>query len=117
MKTKSEKNRKKNRNKRKSSQQNGPKYWLTITAMGTLVAYSAFGSKTIGYAYPQWPQSASTAIHLQNQSKTPTHRFDIPPGSLDTVLNAFQNVTGWRVILMKDEIASISSPGVSGIYT
>jgi catecholate siderophore receptor len=117
MRTKSEKNRKKSRNKKKSSRQHEPKYWLTITAMGTLVAYGAFGSKTIGSVYAQSPKSTSTAIHLQNRSKIHTHRFDIPPGPLDTVLNAFQNVTGWRVVLMKDEIGAISSPGVSGIYT
>ena len=33
------------------------------------------------------------------------------------MLNAFQQVTGWKVMLGKDEIGSIPSPGVSGVYT
>jgi catecholate siderophore receptor len=116
MRTKSGKSRKKNKDKKKSLRQHGPKCWLTITAMGTLVAYGAFGSQTVGYAHARSPRSALTSIGSQNTSKTPTHRFDIPPGPLDAVLSAFQSVTGWRVILMKDEIGSISSPGVSGVY-
>jgi catecholate siderophore receptor len=86
-------------------------------AMGALTACGAFNSNTAGTAYAQSPRASFPAIYFRSQAQAATYRFDIPPGPLDTVLSAFQQVTGWRVMLGKDEIGSISSPGVSGVYT
>ncbi|HEX5732408.1 MAG TPA: TonB-dependent siderophore receptor [Blastocatellia bacterium] len=109
------KKRKKNRDKKNVSRRSGPKFWMTMSAMGALTACGAFNSNPSAYA--QSPRSSFPAIYFRSQAQAATYRFDIPPGTLDTVLNAFQQVTGWKVMLGKDEIGSISSPGVSGVYT
>ena len=49
----------------------------------------------------------------QSQSRT----FDIPPGSLDAVLKAFETVTGVAVTLAEDGIRTLPSPGVTGSLT
>jgi catecholate siderophore receptor len=42
-------------------------------------------------------------------------RFDIPPGTLATVIPVFENLTGLHVTLSEDGIRMIASPGVSGV--
>ena len=116
MKLRSKKGRKK-RNKKNESRRSGPKFWMTMSAMGALTACGTFNSNPVGFAYAQSPRISFPAIYFRSQAQAATYRFDIPPGTLDTVLSAFQRVTGWRVMLGKDEIGSISSPGVSGDYT
>ncbi len=112
MKAKQKKNGKKN--KKSSFKQRGPMYWVAMSAMGTLVAYSAFGSKTVSFAHTHENRGAITI----NQSQSPAaRRFDIPPGPLDTVLNTFQNMTGVRVVVPNSDIGTIPSPGVTGVYT
>src|ERR1044072_2845027 len=112
MKAKQKKNG--NKSKKSSFKQRGPMYWVAMSAMGTLVAYSAFGSQTVSFAYTHENRSAITI----NQSQTPSaRRFDIPPGPLDTVLNTFQNMTGVRVVVPNSDIGTIPSPGVAGVYT
>ena len=112
MKAKQKKSGKKN--KKSSFKQRGPVYWVAMSAMGTLVAYSAFGSKTVSFAHTHENRGAITI----NQSQSPAaRRFDIPPGPLDAVLNTFQNMTGVRVIVPNSDIGTIASPGVAGVYT
>lgn len=86
-------------------------------AMGALTACSAFNLKPDGVAYAQSPRSSFAAIYFQSKAQAVSQRFDIAPGPLETVLNTFQNVTGWKVTLKQNEIGNISSPGVSGVYT
>lgn len=88
-------------------------------AMGTLVAYSAVGSKTFNVARAQdvtRPGSRNQTI-AQTQGAQPVRRFDIPAGSLDPVIEAFRQVTGITVRVSNQGIRSISSPGVTGLYT
>ena len=88
-------------------------------AMGTLVAYSAVGSKTFNVARAQdvqGPRQANGSISQTHDSQ-PVRRFDIPAGSLDSVLAAFEQVTGFSVHISEEGIRSLSSPGVSGLYT
>jgi len=44
-------------------------------------------------------------------------RFDIPPGSLGEVTDAFQRVSGLRVVFADAALGSIPSMGVSGTFT
>lgn len=88
-------------------------------AMGTLVAYSAVGSKTFNVARAQdiarpSHNSGSTAAALGSQ---PVRRFDIPAGTVESVMAAFEQVTGISVNLSRPGIEGFSSPGVSGTYT
>jgi catecholate siderophore receptor len=112
MKAKQKKNGKKS--KKSNFKQRSPMYWVAMSAMGTLVAYSAFGSRTVSLAHTHKDRGAITI----SQSQTPpARRFDIPAGPLDTVLNTFQNLTGIRATIPNSDIGAIPSPGVSGVYT
>lgn len=117
MKIKVKKSRKKSgRNHKNRFKQCGPKYWMAMGTMGALLAYTPVAGKpmpvpSIGAV------SAWEAVYLQDPDKAvSTRRFDIPPGSLDAVLDAFQNLTGLNVSWSNDSIRSLPSPGVSGVY-
>ncbi|MEX2261470.1 MAG: TonB-dependent siderophore receptor [Bryobacteraceae bacterium] len=85
-------------------------------AMGTFVIYTAVGSRTVTIAYAQDAGRALDAAAPQGQS-SPARSFDIPAGSLDAVLSAFQIATGLQVRVQNEAIRSVASPGVSGVYT
>lgn len=57
------------------------------------------------------PGVAASAAQAQ------TYRFDIPAGSIATVVDQFQSVTGIRVVLANDGVRDLPSPGVSGVLT
>jgi catecholate siderophore receptor len=59
----------------------------------------------------QGPVVAGTAARAGVQ------RFDIAPGSLDTVLAAFERATKIRPVLNDPGLRSLQSPGVSGNFT
>src|SRR6185437_8244942 len=86
-------------------------------AMGTLVVYSAIGTRTIALAQDA-PRSRQThgPMH-QTQGSQPVRRFDIPAGSLDVVLTDFERISGLTVVVSQEGIRRLSSPGVSGVYT
>jgi catecholate siderophore receptor len=115
--TKSKRNGKKGRKSRNRSARTGPKYWVAVGALGALVAYTPFSSRTVTVANAMGVPGASGSSYSQGQTQSPVHRFDIPPGFLDVVLNAYQKATGFQVVLPKEPIGNISSPGVSGLYT
>jgi catecholate siderophore receptor len=54
------------------------------------------------------------AVHADDQQPAVT-RFDIPPGPLSTVIEAFEQVTGYTVTLADPALGDIPSPGVAGI--
>jgi catecholate siderophore receptor len=121
MKVYTKKHGKKNRNKkgnRAKSKQRGPRYWVAMGTMSALLAYAPISSKAAVPSSGLSSYSAWEIIYQQDPDKAKTvSRFDIPPGSLETVLTAFQNLTGLQVIVPSGEIKSISSPGVSGALT
>ena len=84
-------------------------------AMGTLVAYSAVGSRTVALA--QTPPQNNRAGSPQSPGAQPRWRFEIAAGPLDAVLSAFGQVTGLTVSFSKEGIRALPSPGVSGFYT
>jgi len=83
-----------------------------LTAIGTLVACSAIGSKTINVAYAQGVPPSSGAI-----TQTQAQRFDIAPGPLSEVLPQFASAAGITFTLAVDSIGTLTSPGVSGTFT
>ena len=85
--------------------------WL---ATGTLVVYTAVGSKTVTPAYAQTGNANSAAT--QTQALVVRH-FEIPAGPLDGVLAAFENATELQIVVTQPEIRNVQSPGVSGTYT
>ncbi len=101
---------------------NGQNGWPTAyrwAAMGTLVAYSATGTKTVNLARAQdvgGPVPAKRTIS-HTQGSQPVRRFGIPAGPLDSAIEAFRQVTGITVTLSTEGLRAISSPGVMGLYT
>ena len=88
------------------------RYWVAI---GTLATYSAVGGHgRSAFAYAQKPNPASAG---QSAPAQLVHRFDIPPGPLDSVIAAFEAAAGWHVEMTQPGIGNISSPGASGVYT
>jgi catecholate siderophore receptor len=88
-------------------------------AMGTLVAYSAVGSKIVNASQAQvaQPPGQANSSVSQTQGSQPVRRFDIPAEPLDAALTAFEQVTGYNVSLSQEAMRHLSSPGVSGVYT
>jgi catecholate siderophore receptor len=85
--------------------------WL---AVGTLVMYTAVGSKTIVLSAQEAGGAVSASAEIGN---LPARRYNIAPGPLDTVISAFQTATGLRVEVQREEVRSIASPGVTGLLT
>ncbi len=88
-------------------------------AMGTLVAYSAVGSKTFNVARAQDVKGnrQPNGSVAQTQGAQLVRRFEIAAGPLDSVLAAFEQVTGISATVSQNGIRSLTSPGVSGLYT
>jgi catecholate siderophore receptor len=83
--------------------------------MGTLAAYSAAGAADSAALPPaQWGTGVAPP---QAQGNLPLLRFAIPAGPLSMVLPAFEQVTGVQVTLLREAIADLQSPGVTGSYT
>src|SRR5579883_317980 len=98
--------------RRKRYSQNGWPITYRWTAIGTVVACSTIGGKTINVAYAQSaPQSGGVISPTQGQ------RFDIASGALSEVLPQFALAAGITFTLSTDSIGAITSPGVSGTFT
>ena len=100
---------------KKEAKRNGRNSWPTTyrwTAMGTIVACSAVGSKTLNVAQAQTVPQPGGGV-----SQTQAQRFDIPSGPLSEVLPQFARVAGVTFTLSADSIGTLTSPGVSGIFT
>ena len=104
------------RDKRRGHGRRGPRYWvLAVSTLGVLVAYTSGNSHAVTLARVRNTQGAQTAAATRTPAQT--RRFQIPPGPLDAVLETFQQETGLRVVVSLDEIRSLPSPGVSGVFT
>jgi catecholate siderophore receptor len=82
-------------------------------AVGTLVVYTAVGSKTVILARAQ----ELPAPPRNSVERMPERRFDIPPGPLETVLPLFERATGLQVNVSDARIGSLMSAGAAGLYT
>jgi catecholate siderophore receptor len=86
--------------------------------MGTLVVYTALGSRAVQIAHAQdLPPSGQSSAAPHELQSPPVRRFDIPAGPLASVLGGFQAGAGLRIELAQPELAAIASPGVTGWYT
>ena len=86
--------------------------------MGTLVAYSAVGTKTIHLEARQLPRYGQAhEPRSPTQGSQPVWHFEIPPGPLLPALHAFESITGLTVSLAEEGIGDLSSPGARGTLT
>ena len=88
------------------------KYLVTA---GALVASAAGRTALPAYAIPAPISSEAALVFAAFQD--PAHKFDIAPGPLDDVIEAFKKVTGLQISFSTEGIALLPSPGVKGDYT
>ena len=89
--------------------------WIAIGAMGTFVAITAAGDRMVFTAHAR--QAAGLIAHAETAQIAPTRSYAIEGGSLESVLSAFREVSGVRVVLARTEFSALSSPGIRGVYT
>ena len=92
----------------------GARYWM---AVGTVAAYATFSGDAVFKVYAQQDRPAP-AVNASGQTQGLTvRRYDIPPGTLDSVLAAFQKTAQFSVTVPQESMRGIWSPGVAGLYT
>lgn len=84
-----------------------------LFVLGALAASATVGVTTRAHA-ANLQQFAPAAVA---QAAAPAMQFDIPVGTLDTVITAFEKVSGLTVVVTDPGIRMIVSPGVSGTFT
>ncbi len=88
----------------------GPKYWIVaMGAMGMLIAYCPARSHNIVLGKARVSEDARVQVQQQMQ-------FDIPAGTLESVLIVFQKISGLQVVIPNEAMRSLASPGVKGRY-
>ena len=89
------------------------KAWLTA---GTVAAYAAV---SITRAMPARAQDVHADPANSKEQVLTVRRWDIPPGPLDSVINAYKRTIGVDVTLSlpAETVAGFKSPGVNGLYT
>jgi catecholate siderophore receptor len=92
----------------------GPKYWM---AVGTLAAYSTFGSKAVMRAYAQEHKPATVGTQSGQTNGLAVRKFEIASGSLGDLMPKFEQTSGLTVLLPKDSMPGIWSPGVIGLLS
>jgi catecholate siderophore receptor len=92
----------------------GPKYWM---AVGTLAAYSTFGSKAVMRAYAQDHKPVKVGTQSGQTNSLAVVRFEIPSGNLGDVLPKFEQTSGLTILLPTDTMRGIWSPGVIGLLS
>ena len=96
----------------RSARRRGPKYWIVaIGTLGMLVAYCPANSHRIVLGKASLNDELTTN-QIQRQLT-----FDIPSGTLEAVLIAFQQISGIEVVIPNTAMRSISSPGVKGRFS
>lgn len=107
----------KNSSKKKSAKKITGSWPVTYkwVAMGTLVAYTAFGASKVAIAFPAGEPNRGSGKKSDPQALI-VRRFDIPAGSLEDVLASFEKVSGIHVTFSDQGIKTLHSPGVSGLY-
>ena len=101
----------KSRKRAKKAKRRGPRYWIVaIGTMGALIAYCPANSHNIVLGKARLDKDA--AVQTQQQIT-----FNIPSGTLESVLLAFQKSSGLQVVIPNDAMRELASPGVVGRYS
>ena len=101
----------KSRKRTRKARRRGPRYWIVaIGAMGALIAYCPANSHNIVLGKARLDNDAA----VQTQ---PQITFNIPAGTLESVLLVFQKSSGLQVVIPNDAMRELASPGVVGRYS
>jgi catecholate siderophore receptor len=121
MQTRTKKSGRTNRSNREKGRSGyrGPMYWVTVGAMGALVAYTPYGIRTLSVeANAREPVVSHQVLHsMYSAPQSPILKFDIQSGTVGAAVDAFQQVTGLRVLIPNGRVRDLTSPGVLGMYT
>ena len=80
-------------------------------AMGTLVIYTAVGTKTVSVAWAQQAPAPGAAASMT------ARRYAIKAGPLGEVLPEWERAAGLTVKPEKEGILNVQSPGITGLYS
>ncbi|HLA95521.1 MAG TPA: TonB-dependent siderophore receptor, partial [Pyrinomonadaceae bacterium] len=95
----------------------GPRYWvIALGTTGAIIAFTFGGCHRMMVGYAAERNGAMEITRNVNDNFA-TLDFNIPAGTLETVLDAFQKRTRILVNVENDTILSIASPGVIGNFT
>ena len=101
----------KSRKRARKAKRRGPRYWIVaIGTMGALIAFCPARSHNIVLGKTRLDNDRP----VQTQ---PQITFNIPGGTLETVLLAFQKSSGLQVVIPNDGMRPLASPGVVGRYS
>lgn len=107
--------RKANRKKRRGKR--GPRYWVVaIGTMGAIVAFTVDNSRAMNIGYAKH-RNGDLVIEKTAGDEFSPIEFNIPAGTLQEVVAAFQKKTGVEIKVENESILSLSSPGVVGNIT
>jgi catecholate siderophore receptor len=85
-------------------------------AMGTLLAYSAIGVSKVAIGSPLGEHKEKDGAPTGPQALV-VRRFEITAGNLSDALAAFEQVSGISVKFADDQLRTLPSRGVTGLYT
>ncbi len=105
---------KKNKNKKRSGRAN---QLTALSALGALAIVPFIDFRAQIFASDR-NKFAPVSIALYKRDENPAvKRYDIAAGILEEVLAEYEKVSGWTVVIPTNDIRSIGSPGVIGLYT
>ena len=105
------------KNRKVRSGRRGPRYWIVATgAFGAVVAFSLANSHEIMVARAAERNGVYEVVGSTDTDRKLTD-FDIPAGSIRSVMDAFAKKTGLEVTVENDSLLAVASPGVSGSIT
>lgn len=100
-----------NKKRARKTRRRGPRYWIVaIGTMGMLIAYCPGKSHNVVLGKARLREDATAQMQQQIT-------FDIPAGTLESVLVAFQKTSGLQVVIPNEAMRPLSSPGVKGRYS
>jgi len=108
----------KRKGRRKSNQVNRVDRWPVTyrwAAMGTLLAYSAIGVSKVAVAGPVTEGEKGDGAPTGPEALV-VRRFEIAPATLGETLAAFERISGVSVKFASDELRTLPSHGVTGLY-
>ena len=101
---------------RKKRGKRGIRYWIVATtAMGVLIGYTVGSDRRINLTFAAEKNSGSLSAEVITSDET--QRFDIPAGTLEEVLTAYEKIAGIRVIVPNENFKSFPSKGVTGNFS
>lgn len=106
----------KGRNKTKRA---SAKHLVALGAMGAMAIIPFIDNQAQTFAYHSSKKinPISIASLYKRDEDSSVKRFDIAAGNLEDVLAAFERVSGWVVVIPTNDIRTVASPGVTGMFT